>query len=84
MLRDSACWGSGAITQPRTNFFGQLCTVAVGRRICEYNSRSKTIHAFENGGRVYQTAGVSIYLKVARAYETAGSPRGEVLGPLLK
>ena len=24
-LRDSACWRSGEITQPRTNFFGQLC-----------------------------------------------------------
>ena len=23
-LRDSACWRSGEITQPRTNFFGQL------------------------------------------------------------
>ena len=25
-LRDSACWRSGEITQPRTHFFGQLCT----------------------------------------------------------
>ena len=25
-LRDSACWLSGEITQPRTNFFGLLCT----------------------------------------------------------
>ena len=24
-LRDSACRRSGEITQPRTNFFGQLC-----------------------------------------------------------
>ena len=24
-LRDSTCWRSGEITQPRTNFFGQLC-----------------------------------------------------------
>ena len=25
-LRDSACWRSGEITQPWTNFFVQLCT----------------------------------------------------------
>ena len=25
-LRDSACWRSGEITQPRTNSFGQSCT----------------------------------------------------------
>ena len=31
-LRDSACWRSGEITQPRTNFFGQLCTVCTARR----------------------------------------------------
>ena len=24
-LRDSACWRGAEITQPRTNFFGQLC-----------------------------------------------------------
>ena len=26
-LRDSACWRSGEITQPRTTVFGQLCSV---------------------------------------------------------
>ena len=26
-LHDSACWRSGEITQPRTNFLGQLCKV---------------------------------------------------------
>ena len=28
-LRDSACWRSGEITQPRANFLGQLCTVDI-------------------------------------------------------
>ena len=28
-LRDSACWRSGEITQPKTNFFGQLCMYIV-------------------------------------------------------
>ena len=30
-LRDSACWRSGEITQPRTHSFGQLCTSAMSR-----------------------------------------------------
>ena len=28
-LRDSAWWRSGEITQPRTNFFGQLCIMGL-------------------------------------------------------
>ena len=27
-LRDSACWHSGEITQPRTNSFGHLCPLS--------------------------------------------------------
>ena len=41
-LRDSACWRSGEITQPRTNFFGQLCTL--GRRLLDSLGRS---HVFK-------------------------------------
>ena len=28
-LHDSACWCSGEITQPRANFFGQLCKTSL-------------------------------------------------------
>ena len=42
-LRDSACWRSGEITQPRTNFFGQLCTWRTWTRkfISSLRSRSR-------------------------------------------
>ena len=34
-LCDSASWRSGEITQPRTNFFGQLCIKVEGMRFTE-------------------------------------------------
>ena len=40
-LRDSACWRSCEITQPRTNFFAQLCRVIV--LITLYSNSTSTL-----------------------------------------
>ena len=50
-LRDSACWRSGEITQPRTHFFGQLCTKFRSHKAWQSHSNQDAYQ--HNGGEAW-------------------------------